>query len=126
MSKRIQKLISRKTDPRMPALIVALKEQARQEDAPIWKDIAKRLESPRKNYAEVNLSKINRHSAENEVLLVPGKVLGAGVIGHSVVVGALGFSASAKDKIADAGGKSMTIEEIMEENPSGSGIRILR
>ncbi len=126
MSKRNQTIVSKKTDPRMPALVSALREQAFQEDAPIWKDIAKRFESPRQNYAEVNISKLNRHSAADEVVLVPGKVLGAGEIGHSVTVGALGFSASAKDKIAGAGGKLMTIEELMVENPSGSGIRILR
>lgn len=126
MSKRIQKIVAKKTDPRMPALISALREQAFQEDAPIWKDIARRFESPRQNYAEVNISKLNRHSDADEVVLVPGKVLGAGEIGHSVVVGALGFSASAKDKIAGAGGKIMTIEQMMAENPKGSGIRILR
>ncbi|MDK2892788.1 50S ribosomal protein L18e [Methanohalophilus sp.] len=126
MSKKIQKIVYKKTDPRMPALISALRKQSFQEDAPIWKDIARRFESPRKNYAEVNISKLNRHSAADDVILVPGKVLGAGKISHSVVVGALGFSASAKEKIADAGGKVMTIEQMMAEYPKGSGIRILR
>jgi large subunit ribosomal protein L18e len=126
MSKKVQKRISRKTDPRIPALISALRERARQDNVPFWKDIAARLESPRQNYAEINLSKINRCSAENEVLLVPGKVLGAGVINHPVVIGALGFSASAKHKIATVGGQCMTIEEMMEAQTSASGIRILR
>jgi large subunit ribosomal protein L18e len=126
MSKRNQKIVYKKTNPRMPALISALREQAYREDAPIWKDIARRFEAPRQNYAEINISKLNRYSSADEVVLVPGKVLGSGDIGHSVEVGALGFSASAKDKIASAGGKSMTIEELMAKNPSGSGVRILR
>jgi large subunit ribosomal protein L18e len=42
-----------------------------------------------------------------------------------VAVAALGFSASAKEKIAENGGRCVTIEEIMNEKPAGSGIRIL-
>ncbi|ADE37038.1 50S ribosomal protein L18e [Methanohalophilus mahii] len=125
MSKKTQNKIERKSDPRVPSLIVSLKEQARQEDAAIWRDIARRLEKPRKNYAEVNLSKLNRNATDDEIVLVPGKVLGAGILKRSVAVAALGFSASAKEKIAENGGRCITIEEIMKEKPAGSGIRIL-
>jgi large subunit ribosomal protein L18e len=107
-------------------LIAVLKDSARENEAPIWRDVAKRLETPGRNYAEVNLSKINRYTAENELVMVPGKVLGAGVLGHAVTVAALGFSATAVDKITNAGGKCMTIEQALEENPAGSGIRIMK
>jgi large subunit ribosomal protein L18e len=126
MGKRTQVKISRKTNPRVPSLIAVLKDSARENEAPIWRDIAKRLETPGRNYAEVNLSKINRYTAENELVMVPGKVLGAGVLGHAVTVAALGFSATAVDKITNAGGKCMTIEQALEENPAGSGIRIMK
>ncbi|ABE53239.1 50S ribosomal protein L18e [Methanococcoides burtonii] len=126
MSKKTQMKITRKTNPRIPALISVLKDTARENDAPIWKDMAKRLEKPSRIYAEVNLSKINRHAAENDLVLVPGKVLGAGALGHAVTVAALTFSTTAVDKITNAGGKCMTIEQILEENPAGSGIRIMQ
>ncbi|MCM1987337.1 MULTISPECIES: 50S ribosomal protein L18e [Methanococcoides] len=126
MSKKTQMKITRKTNPRIPALISVLKDTARENDAPIWKDMAKRLEKPSRIYAEVNLSKINRHAAENDLVLVPGKVLGAGALGHAVTVAALTFSTTAVDKITSAGGKCMTIEQILEENPAGSGIRIMQ
>ncbi|WP_440952582.1 50S ribosomal protein L18e [Methanococcoides sp. FTZ1] len=126
MGKKTQVKISRKTNPRIPSLIAVLKNSARENEAPIWRDVAKRLETPGRNYAEVNLSKINRYAAENEVIMVPGKVLGAGVLGHAVTVAALGFSATAVDKITNAGGKCMTIEQALEENPAGSGIRIMK
>jgi large subunit ribosomal protein L18e len=74
----------------------------------------------------VNVSKINRHAAENDVILVPGKVLGAGLLDHAVTVVALDFSSSAEVKITEAGGKCLSIEEIIEANPKGSGIRIFR
>lgn len=126
MSKKTQMKITRKTNPRIPALISVLKDTARENDAPIWKDMAKRLEKPSRIYAEVNLSKINRHAAENDLVLIPGKVLGAGALGHAVTVAALTFSTTAVDKITNAGGKCMTIEQILEENPAGSGIRIMQ
>ncbi|WP_135606274.1 50S ribosomal protein L18e [Methanococcoides sp. NM1] len=126
MGKKTQAKISRKTNPRIPSLIAVLKDSARDNDAPIWKDMAKRLEKPNRNYAEVNMSKINRYAAENELVMIPGKVLGAGVLGHAVTVAALGFSTTAVDKITSAGGKCMTIEQVLEENPAGSGIKILK
>ena len=126
MSKKTQMKITRKTNPRIPALISVLKDTARENDAPIWRDMAKRLEIPSRNYAEVNMSKINRHAAENDLVLVPGKVLGAGALGHAVTVAALTFSTTAVDKITNAGGKCMTIEQILEEYPAGSGIRIMQ
>ncbi|MCD4702990.1 MAG: 50S ribosomal protein L18e [Methanosarcinaceae archaeon] len=126
MSKRTQSKISRKADPRIPSLIAVLKETARENDAPVWRDIAIGLEAPKRNHAQVNLSKLNRYTKENQMILVPGKVLGAGVIGHALIIGALGFSAAAQDKITSAGGKCMTIEQALDENPDGSGIRIMR
>ncbi len=126
MGKKSLVKIIRKTNPRIISLILTLKERANENSAPIWRDIAKRLEMPSRNYAAVNISKINRHTANDDVLLIPGKVLGAGLLDHPVTVAALTFSDSAVDKITEAGGKCLSLEEIMEANPKGSGIRIFR
>lgn len=126
MSKKSQKRVAKKTNPRIFELIGLLKETSHTENAPIWKDLAKRLEKPNRTHAEVNLSKIDRNTDENEIVLVPGKVLGAGDLGHGVTVAALKISNTAKDKIESVGGKILTIEDILEENPSGSGIKILQ
>ncbi len=90
--------LTRKTNPRIVSLILTLKERANGDSAPIWKDVAKRLEAPSRNYAAVNISKINRHTAEDDVLLIPGKVLGAGLLDHPVTVAAVTFSESAVEK----------------------------
>lgn len=126
MGKKSLVKLTRKTNPRIVSLILSLKERAGLNGAPIWKDIAKRLETPSRNYAAVNVSKINRHSAADDVLLIPGKVLGAGLLDHPVTVAALNFSVAAEEKITDAGGRCLSIEEIVEANPKGSGIRIFR
>ncbi|MEZ5334966.1 MAG: 50S ribosomal protein L18e [Methanolobus sp.] len=109
-----------------PVLIAALKEETRQNGAAIWRDVAKRLEKPGKNHAQVNLSKINRYAKDGETVLIAGKVLGSGLLDKAVTVAAYNFSATAMEKIAEVGGKCLTIEEIMEENPKGSGIKILQ
>ncbi|MDY6965943.1 MAG: 50S ribosomal protein L18e [Halobacteriota archaeon] len=114
----------KKTNPRITELIDDLKAKSRQEGVPIWRDIAKRLERPTRNYSEVNLSRINRHSKDGETVLIPGKVLGAGLIDHPMNVAALDFSLTAKEKI-EAKGKCFSIEGLMEENPKGSGVRII-
>ena len=74
----------------------------------------------------MNVSKIDRYAAEGETILVPGKVLGTGVIDRAVRVAALNFSAQAADKITGANGTCMTIEELLNDNPKGSRVRILR
>jgi len=114
-----------KTNPKITELIGNLKEKSYQEDVKIWKDIARRLERSTRRYAEVNISKINRHSSPDETILVPGKILGSGELDHKVNVVALGFSKKAEEKIDAAGGKCLGILEILDENPKGSKIRII-
>ncbi len=114
----------RKTNPRVIRLIDELKRVARETDAAIWRDIARRLEKPRRNYAEVNLSKINRYSEANDTIVVPGKVLSAGTLTKPVTIAALGFSKKAYDKIG-AVGKGISIEDLMRANPRGAGVKII-
>ncbi len=114
-----------KTNPNLVELIGTLKEKSYQEDVAIWKDIAKRLDRSTRRKAEVNISKINRHSSPDETILVPGKILGSGELDHKVKVVALGFSQKAEEKIAAAGGECLEISQILDENPKGSKIRII-
>ncbi len=115
----------KKTNSQLIKLIEDLKTKSRAEEVLIWSDIAKRLEKPTRNYAEVNLSQINRYTKDSETVIVPGKVLGSGILDHTVKVAALGFSSTAKEKIG-VKGECLSIKGLMEENPKGSGVRILR
>ncbi|MDN7024170.1 50S ribosomal protein L18e [Methanoculleus sp. FWC-SCC1] len=115
-----------KTNPRLAGLIAMLKDASRTHEAKIWREIAKRLDSPAKSYAEVNISKIQRYANEGETILVPGKVLGSGVLELPVTVAALNFSEAAASKITGANGTCMSIEDLIRDNPKGSRVRILR
>ncbi|HNB03680.1 MAG: 50S ribosomal protein L18e [Methanomicrobiales archaeon] len=122
----MNKMNCRKTNPRLASLISLLKNTSRENEVNIWRDIADRLEAPSKNYAEVNLSKINRYAANGETIIVPGKVLGTGILEMPVNVAALNFSESASAKIRQAQGECMSIEQLISANPKGSKVRILR
>jgi len=52
-------------------------------------------------------------------------VLGAGLLRHSVTVAAFSFTKSARQKIAQAGGRCVDIKELVELNPKGSGVKIV-
>lgn len=118
-------MVTKKTNPNITALIISLKEKSYTEEVAIWKDLARKLERSNRRQAEVNLSQINRHSSDDEMVLVPGKVLGSGTLDHKVQIAALNFSKTAKEKIGTVGGECLNIIELLEKNPKGSGVRIL-
>jgi large subunit ribosomal protein L18e len=113
------------TNPYLKELIEKLRKKWLEAKAPIWKTIAEKLEKPSRQRIEVNLSKIERYANENEVIVVPGKVLGMGDLTKKVTVAAWAFSKTAKEKIEKAGGKVLSIEELMRNNPKGSNVRIM-
>jgi len=112
-------------NPQLKELIRFLRRKYGEVGAKIWRDIAERLERPRSRRAEVNVSKINRYTGPGDVVVVPGKVLGAGFIDHPVCVAAFAFSVSARRKIEAAGGECISIRELVERNPKGSGVKIM-
>ena len=114
-----------KTNPMLKSLIQNLKKQSNEKDIQLWKDIAIRLEKPSRNWPVVNLDRISRYTNEKEIALIPGKVLSDGDLTKKVSIAAWSFSTKAEEKIKKAGGKTMTIEELMKSNPDGKNIRIL-
>ncbi len=117
--------VDTKTNPGLRMLIQDLKKKSWDNEAPIWRDIAKRLEKPTKARIVVNLSRIDRYAKEGETVLVPGKLLAAGAITKKVKVAAYGFSQGAIEKVVAAGGECISIESLADANPTGKNIRIL-
>ncbi len=113
------------TDPNRKLLIRYLKQTAKQKQAPIWNRLAKELERPRRSRPVVNVGKLNRFANLNKILLVPGKLLGDGVISSSVTVAAIDFSEQARKKITNAGGQCLEILELIEMNPTGQNVQLI-
>jgi len=114
-----------KTNPRLSRLIADLKSAARNSGGDVWSDVAERLEKPRRTHAEVNLGRIERYAREDETVVVPGKVLGSGVLEKDVTVAAVDFSGTAETKIQQVG-DTMQLEQALEENPEGANVRVIR
>lgn len=113
-----------KQNPRLINLIEDLRERA-EEEGGVWNELASRLDAPSRSRAEVNVSKIERYADEDESVVVPGKVLGGGLVSKSVEVVAFDFSSSARDKIADAGGETKNLDEFVD-NGDASNVRVIR
>jgi len=113
------------TNPELIKLIRLLRKKARENKAAIWRDIAERLSKSRSRRVVVNLSRLNRYTEENDEVVVPGKVLGAGTIDHPVKVAAFSFSEKARIKIKKARGRCLSIPELIKMNPKGSNVKII-
>ena len=112
------------TNINMKNLIGALKQKASEEKVKIWKAVAEDLEKPTRIRRVVNISKLNKVTASDEIVIVPGKVLGSGEIDHKLTVAAFTFSEQAKDKI-NKNGSAITITKLLEQNPKGKKVRII-
>ncbi|UXD21535.1 50S ribosomal protein L18 [Ignicoccus pacificus DSM 13166] len=100
-------------------------DELRKTKSPFWKRVYELLSRPARERVVVNVSKINRYANDGDVVVVPGKVLGAGDIEKKVTVAAFSFSYTAVEKITQAGGKVMHISELVKENPKGKGLKII-
>ena len=117
---------TKSTNPELIKLIRFLKKQSNENEAKIWRDVATHLAKNRQRRATVNLSRINRHTKKSDMVVVPGKILGAGTIEHAVTVAALNASKRAKEKLTTVKAKFLSIPELVEKNPKGSKVKIIR
>ncbi len=106
-------------------LITELKKTSIEQKVNLWKRIALELEGPTSKKRVVNLSKINKYSNKDEVVIVPGKVLSMGELDKKITIAAHKFSQTAFEKINSSGSKALTIEELLKENPKGAKVRII-
>ena len=107
-------------------VLLSLIESLKKADKPLWRKIADELSRPRRERAEVNLSKLQEYAADDVTVVVPGKVLGSGTISRKVNVAAFSFSESARKLISQAGGEAMSIDSLYKSNPEGRGVTILK
>jgi len=102
-----------------------LKQASVKNDAPIWSKLAKLALKTSSSRRVVNLTKINDVTKENDVIVVPGKVLGTGNVLHKVTLSSFSISNSAAKKIIESGGKIISFSEMIEKFPTGKGVSII-
>ncbi|MGV9173506.1 MAG: 50S ribosomal protein L18e [Promethearchaeia archaeon] len=90
----------------------------------IWKQVSEKLSKPRKHRVEANLYRINNKTKKNDVIVIPGKVLGTGDLDHKLTIACIDYSRSARRKIEASGSTLLSIEQLLEEHPDGSNVKI--
>lgn len=93
--------------------------------APIWRSLEEELSGPKANRREVNVGKLAELTKSGEVIVVPGKVLGTGNLGHKLTVCAYSISEGAAKKMVAAGGKVISFEDLTKKHPDGRGVRVI-
>ena len=97
----------------------------KKDQTPLWKALEKKITNSRSNYSEINISKLDNVTSNDEVIVVPGKVLGTGIINHKLTICSFSISVTAIKKIISAGGKVITVQELVDKYPNGNGVRII-
>ena len=105
--------------------IWGLRNAFKKNKAPIWRALQDELAGPRANRREINVRRLAEITKADEVVVVPGKVLGTGNLGHKLTVCAYSISETAAKKIVDSGGKVMTFDDLINNHPNGKGVRII-
>ena len=101
-----------------------LKQASKKNEAPIWSRLADLALKPSSKRV-VNLTRINKITKENNVLFVPGKVLGTGNISHKITLCSFSMSATAAKKIIQTGGKIMTYSDMIKKYPTGKDVMLI-
>ena len=119
------KRINRKSNSTLVKTIVELKEASRKNEAPLWRSIANRLEGSSRNWPSVNVSKLEYNINKNGKAIIPGKLMGTGIVTKKMTVAAYSFTDSAKEKIQSAGGKCLTYNEMIKATPKGTNVTVI-
>jgi len=105
-------------------LVQTLRKASIEQQSPLWKRVAEDLEKPTRKRRIVNVFKLDAHTKDGDVVLVPGKVLGEGELTKKLTVAAFAFSDEARMKISKQG-KAITIAELMKSHPKGQKVKLL-
>ena len=105
-------------------MIKDLKQASRKNEAPIWSKLANLAIKPSSARRVVNLARINKITKENDVLFVPGKVLGTGNMSHKITLSSFSISTTAANKIIQTGGSIMAYSDMIKKFPTGKGVII--
>ena len=112
---RIEKRLKQKMDASLVETIIKLKKTN-----PV---VAKELARPKRRWPAVNLKDIDMIKGD---VLVAGKVLSAGELSGAKKIVAWSASGKALEKIKEAKGTFITVQEEMKKNPQLNGYDILR
>ncbi|KAI8938580.1 hypothetical protein NX059_004459 [Plenodomus lindquistii] len=128
--------VAKSTNPYVKLLVRLYKFLARRTDAPFNKTVLRRLMMSKINRPPVSLSRILATAAskgsakahEGKTIVIVGTVTDDNRLLElpKLSIAALRFTASARARILQAGGETLTIDEVATRFPTGSNTLLLR
>ena len=114
-----------KKKQRTNEIVKGLRKASTERKEAIWKDLAVRLSKPSRQRTVTNVDKLAEMAEKNKgkTLVVPGKVLGRGLMEVNADISALAFSEKALVKIK---GKALSFEELIDSKKKASEIVIVK
>ena len=106
-------------------MVKTLRGASKKNNAPIWEKLADLALKPTRAKRTLNLGQINKFASDNDVIIVPGKVLGTGSLSHKITLCSFSISASGAKKVVESGGKVLDISQIIKNHPTGKGVKII-
>ena len=73
---------------------------------------------PKRSRPSVNIDKLEKLAKENDSIIIPGKVLGAGSISKKLNICAVDFTNSAIEKLKGSGCRIVSIEDAIKDKAS--------
>jgi len=104
-------------------LVKELKQASKKNDAPIWAKLANLALKPSKRV--VNLTKIDKITKKDDVVFVPGKVLGTGNVSHKITLCSFSISTTAAKKIIQSGGSILKTSDMIQKYPTGKDVMLI-
>jgi large subunit ribosomal protein L18e len=106
-------------------MVKTLRVASKKNNAPIWGKLAELALKPTRAKRILNLGQIDKFASENDVIIVPGKVLGTGNLSHKITLCSFSISSSVVKKINQSGGKISDLSQIIKDHPTGKGVKII-
>ncbi len=102
-----------------------LQVASKKNKAPIWSKLAEMALKPSRARRVLNLGQINKFVSDNDIVVVPGKVLGTGNVSHKIILCSFSISTTGAKKITQSGGKILNFAQLIKNNPTGKGVKII-
>ena len=110
----------RKGNPELlETILIAKKHEA-------WRRVGEILAYPKRKAVLINLGELDKNSKEGDTIVVPGKVLGEGIMSKKIAVVAFAFSKEAEKKLKEKKCDMISVKEEMKKNPKAQGIKLYK
>ncbi len=106
-------------------MVKELKGASKKNNAPIWSRLAELALKPSSARRTINIGQIDKFVKDNDVIVVPGKVLGTGNISHKITLCSFSMSTTGAKKVLQSGGKIISFSELIKSHPTGKGVVII-